>query len=179
MTGGLELNDRGGLRDNERMRSADRPGAGDIHDEATLPWERDDLAERQLRLPRDHPSAPTAGRGPRPAEGADEPDEWWAGAEIKPGTDGRERAGADAGRPEDAGSEPSELDEDAAGNEADAGEDERTEAGGGGEPARAPGHHFGHGGAGELHAGGGRDPYRPWFATGGPGEPWFAAGPDE
>jgi hypothetical protein len=179
MTGGLELNDRGELRDNERMRSADRPGAGDIDDEVTLPWERDDLAERLLRLPRDHPSAPTAGRGPRPAEASDEPDEWWAGVQVRPGKDGRERAGADADGAENAGAEPGELDEDAAGSEADAGEDERSDAGGGGQPERAPGHHSGRGGAGELAGGGSRDPYRPWFATGGPGEPWFAAGPDE
>ena len=150
------------------MRSADRPGAGDMDDEATLPWERDGLAERLLRLPPGHPSA------------SHEPDEWWAGTPVKPGNDGRERAAADADVPEDARSEPADFDQDAADTKDDAGDGEETDpGGGGGQQARTSAHDSGRPRAGELGGGAGRDPYRPWFATGGPAEPWFALGPDE
>jgi hypothetical protein len=114
------------------LPASDRPGDGPASPS------RDNLAERQVRLPDGHPSSPAAERWPDVdpdyAETGAEPDEPESGAEDPAGELGRER----------------------------------------GESRPRPGPDLG-AVAGAATA---REPYRPWFADGGPAEPWFAAEPE-
>jgi hypothetical protein len=111
--------------------------------------DRDDLAGRLARLPDGHPSSP---RDPAGEPGPDD---------VAP----EDAAAEDLGpADQDAGAE---LDEPGP-------EDDEPSAGTGGDLPRPP---AGGPGLRPLGGGGAGDPYRPWFADGGPGEPWFAAEP--
>jgi hypothetical protein len=111
--------------------------------------DRDDLAGRLSRLPDGHPSSPRDLAGePGPEDVAPEDSEPEDLGPADPAAD------AELYEPGPEGDEPS----------AETGGDLPRSAAG--RPGLRP-----------LSGGGPREPYRPWFADGGPGEPWFAAEP--
>jgi len=161
-----------------------RDAPGEAAGRARPPGELlDNLRLRLRELAGNHPSAVRAegpGAAPRPAGDYARPASPQAG---RPGD-------AQAGRPEDAPADDAPLDDiadevDAEGTPADAADPQAPREGSLAELIRAikdaggalPGHaDAGLLGEMDLFAGGGGDPYRPWFMSGEPLTPWFAAG---